>query len=43
MQRGVTAKELKLDEIEQTLAGMSRTETLLLGMSYGVSLRWHYT
>ena len=43
MQDGVREEELKLDEMEQTLAGMSRLEMLVLGMSDNVSLRYHYT
>ena len=33
--------ELKLDEMEQTLAEMHRLEKLLLGMGFSVCLRWH--
>ena len=43
MQDGVREEELKLNEMEQALAGMSRLETLELGMSSHVSLRCHYT
>ena len=43
MQHGVREKELRLDKVEQTLAGMSTLETLVLAMSYDVSLRWHFT
>ena len=43
MQYGVREDELKLNEMEQTLAGMSRLEKLVLGMSRDVSLRCHYT
>ena len=35
-------EELKLNEMEQALAGMSRLETLVLGMPEDVSLRCHY-
>ena len=40
MQYGVRETDLKL---EQTLAGMSRLEKLVLRMDGIVSLRWHYT
>ena len=43
MHDGVQEEELKLNEMEQALAGMSGLETLVLGMSYCVSLRCHYT
>ena len=43
MQDGVREVELKLNEIQQVLTGMSSLETLLLGMSQFVSLRCHYT
>ena len=33
MQDGVREEELKFSEMEQTLAGMSRLEKLVLGMS----------
>ena len=36
-------EELKLNEMEQALAGMNRLETLELGISRDVSLRCHYT
>ena len=35
-------EELKWNEMEQALAGMSRLETLVLGMWNTVSLRCHY-
>ena len=38
MQDGVIEGELKLNEMEQALAGMSRLETLVLGMGLHVSL-----
>ena len=38
MQDGVREEDLKLDEMEQALSGMSRLETLVLGMSPHVSL-----
>ena len=43
MQDGVREEELKLNEVEQALAGMSRLETLVLEMSRHVSLWCHYT
>ena len=43
MQRGVREEELKLNEMEQTLAGMSKLEKLVLGMGISVSCRWRYT
>ena len=39
MQRGVRDEELKLNEMEQTLTGMSRLEKLVLGMWPNVCLR----
>ena len=42
MQDGVREQDLKLNEMERALTGMSRLETLVLGMSL-VSLRCHYT
>ena len=43
MQDGVREEELKLNEMEQALAGMSGPEKVVLGMSPSVSLRCHYT
>ena len=43
MQDGVREEYLKLNEMEQALAGMSGLETLVLGMDFHVSLRCHYT
>ena len=43
MQYGVREEKLKLNEMEQALAGMSRLEKMVLGMSRHVSLRCHYT
>ena len=43
MQDGVREEELKLNEMEQALTGMSGLETLELEMSPLVSLRCHYT
>ena len=43
MQDGVSEEELKLNEMEQALAGMSGLETVVLGMFDDVSLRCHYT
>ena len=44
MQDGMRKEELKLNEMEQALTGhgMSRLETLVLGMDNEVSLRCHY-
>ena len=39
MQRGVREEDLKLNEMEQALAGMSRLEKVVLGMWHDVSLR----
>ena len=36
-------EELKLNEMEQALAGMSGLETLVLGMYNDVSLSCHFT
>ena len=38
MQGGVREEKLKLDEMEQALAVMSKRKKLVLGMNYGVSL-----
>ena len=43
MQDGVSEEELKLNEMEKALAGMSGPEKVVLEMSYDVSLRCHYT
>ena len=43
MQDGIRKEELKLNEMERALTGMSRLETLVLGMDNEVSLRCHYT
>ena len=43
MQDGVSEEDLKLNEMEQALAGMSGLEALVLGMCYHVSLRCHNT
>ena len=43
MQYGVRGEEMNLNEMEQTLAGMSRLESLVLEMWPNVSLRRHYT
>ena len=42
MQDGAREEELKLNEMEQALAGMSGLEKVVLEMS-DVSLRCHYT
>ena len=38
MQDGVREEELELNEMEQALAGMSRLEKMVLGLSHRVSL-----
>ena len=43
MQDGVSEEDLKLNEMEQALAGMSGLEKIVLGMNQFVSLRCHYT
>ena len=43
MQDEVREEELKLNEMEQALAGMSRLEKVVLGVDYEVSLRCYYT
>ena len=43
MQGGVREEEMKLNEMEQALAGMNTMEMLVLGMDDEVSLRCHYT
>ena len=41
MQDGVGERDVKFTEVEKTLSGMGRLETLVLGSNYGVSLRWY--
>ena len=41
MQDGVRKRGVKFTEVEQTLSGMGRLETLVLGISRCVSLRWY--
>ena len=41
MQDGVGKRDVKFTEVEQTLSGMGRLEKLVLGIDYGVSLRWY--
>ena len=41
MQDGVSDDNVKCTEVEQTLSGMGRLEKLVLGIDYGVSLRWY--
>ena len=41
MQRGARERDVKFTEVEQTLSGMGRLEKLVLGIDYGVSLRWY--
>ena len=43
LQHGVREAELKLNEMEQALAGKTRLEKVVLGMLLYVSLRWCYT
>ena len=43
MQGGVREEDLKLNEMVQALAGMSRPEKVVLGMWKTVGLRCHYT
>ena len=43
MQDGVSEEDLKLNEMEQALAGMSGLEKIVLGMNQFVSLRCQYT
>ena len=43
MQDGVSEEDLKLNEMEQALAGMSGLEKIELGMSAHVRLMHHYT
>ena len=43
MQDGVREEELKMNEMEQALAGMSGPEKVVLGMWSDVSLKCHYT
>ena len=41
MQDGVGERDVMFTEVEQTLSGMGRLEKLVLGIGYGVSLRWY--
>ena len=41
MQDGVGERDVKFTEVEKTLSGMGRLEKLVLGIYYGVSLRWY--
>ena len=43
MQDGVREEELKWNEMEWALAGMSGLEKMVLGTDEDVSLRCHYT
>ena len=43
MQRGVSERDVKFTEVEQTLSGMGRLEKLVLGFYNGVSVRWYNT
>ena len=40
MQDGVGKRDVQFTEVEQTLSGMGRLETLVLRISRRVSLRW---
>ena len=41
MQDGVREEDVKLTEVERTLIGMAKVETVLLGHHSGVSFRWY--
>ena len=41
MQDGVGDRDVKFTEVEQTLSRMGQVEKLVLGIGYGVSLRWY--
>ena len=41
MQVGVSEWDVKFTEVEQAVSGMGQLEKLVLGISYGVSLRWY--
>ena len=41
MQDEVGEKDVKFTEVEKTLSGMGQMEKLVLGIGYGVSLRWY--
>ena len=41
MQDGVGERDVKFTEVQQALSGMGLLETLVLGIGYGVSMRWY--
>ena len=41
MQDGVREEVVKFTEVERTLSGLVKLETVVLGMHSGVSLRWY--
>ena len=41
MQDGEAEEDVRITEVEHTLSGMGRVEKLVLGIGYGVSLRWY--
>ena len=41
MQDGEEKRDVKFTEVEKTLSGMDRLEKMVLGIGYGVSLRWY--
>ena len=41
MQDGVREEDVKFTEVEQTLSALVKVETLMLGISSRVSLRWY--
>ena len=41
MQDGVREEDVKFTEVEQTLSGLTKVETLMLEISSRVSLRWY--
>ena len=41
MQDEVGERDVKFTEVEQAVSGMGQLEKLVLGISYGVSLRWY--
>ena len=40
MQDGIGERDVQYAEVEKTLSGMGRLETLVLGIDENVSLRW---
>ena len=41
MQDGVGERDVNFTEVEQSLSGMGRLKTLVLGTGYRVSLKWY--